>query len=483
MTLRMALGGSTPITALVVTRDFHPVSHSGTIRVASLCRHLPSQGVSPIILTDEAPSSPDRDPVNGSAARRGAGTGEGERWLEETRVLRIPWSALNNAAYPRLRRVPMLATAVHKVRRARLTREALRAVSQVEAGSRPDIVFASCPPGDSLVVGAAISDHLGVPFIADYRDPWSHWPMPLYPHAVDFLAERSVEASLVPRCTRLLTTCEASRTLLIEQFGADPTRVVVIPNGYDEQEFDAAERLLPDRPDLFTIVYSGSIGRASSTSPSLINRFAHLAGFQFDPLGTNYNARSLYYFLQGLQQFYERTPEAHDRVRLCLVGASNTERDPVVRDFPYPELLEFYPRVRPELAVGACLQADLLLLTQLETFYDAKPLCVAIPAKLYTYLRSGRRILACAQKSEISELIAAESAGVTVCAHDPGAMANATAAEFLRWSNRAGSETPSLRECPQFERRQIAADVAQVMHEVLAGESSRQAGPVEVVGR
>lgn len=451
------------VTALIVTRYFRPESHSGTIRIASLCQHLPGFGVRPIVLTDQ----PDETAIRQATAG------------DERDVIRFPWFAINGATGPWLRKIPVLAAFVHKLRRARVSREALGALSQLSAADRPDLVFASSPSGDALVLGATLSRHFQVPFIADYRDPWSHWPNPLYPHAVDFLAERSVERATVRQCNRIVTTCEAARTILLGEFGTDAERIVVVPNGYDEQEFANAADLLPRRPDLFTIVYSGAIRRAAV--PSLARRAATLAGFGFDPLRTNFNARSLHYFLEGLRRFYKRTPAARGRVRLCLVGAENTKGDSAVESFPYPELLEFYPRVSPELAIGACLQADLLLLTQLETTYDGKPLCVAIPAKLYSYLRSGRRILACAQRSEISELIAAESAGVTVPPQDPEAMANALHAEFTHWSGQAPGEERSLRDFQRYERREIARQIAQVMEDVLAEATPRVMRPAEAV--
>lgn len=456
------------LTALIVAKGFHPVSHSGTIRVASLCRHLPSLGVRPVVLTDQLADGANRTATTFVPGGDGDGGGPS--------VLRVPWTHVASTTWPRLRKLPLLSGAVDRLRRARLSRAAIAGLSRLSGRDRPDLVFASGPPGDALVIGEAVSRDLGVPFLADYRDPWSHWPMPFYPHAIDFLAERAVEAALVPRCGRILTTCEAARTLLIESLGGDPRRIVVVPNGYDEEEFQGAEHLLPERPDLFTIVYSGAIGRTSI--PSAQERLARRLGFGYDPLQTNYNARSLFYYLHGLRRFCDATPEARGRVRLCVVGvaAAEAERDPAIRTFPYRELLEFYPRVRPQLAVGACLQADLLLLTQLETTYRGQPFCMAIPAKLYTYLRSGRRILACAQRSEISDLIEAESAGVTVSAHDPAAMAEATAAEFQRWSRGDAPRNPPMRACRQYERQEIASRVAQVMEEVLA-ERRRSAAP------
>jgi len=42
------------------------------------------------------------------------------------------------------------------------------------AGVRPHVIFSSSPPGTSHVIAGRLSRDLGVPWVADFRNPWSH---------------------------------------------------------------------------------------------------------------------------------------------------------------------------------------------------------------------------------------------------------------------------------------------------------------------
>ena len=46
---------------------------------------------------------------------------------------------------------------------------------------RFDVVFSSSPRASAHLVAAVLSEHAGVPWLADYRDPWSTYQFRQYP--------------------------------------------------------------------------------------------------------------------------------------------------------------------------------------------------------------------------------------------------------------------------------------------------------------
>lgn len=442
-------------TVLIITNSFPPVRHSGTIRVESLCKHLPKFGFRPVVLTNKS----GRLKLNPGLYQEALAT-----------VIRVDWARGLPTRHYRASRFPVAYSVLKRRRRQTLVRDAIRALDALPQQLRPKVIFASCPRGDALVVGRGVSAYFDIPLVADYRDPWSFWPVPLYPHYIDFLIERRIESDVVHKCHKIIVTTKASGRLLCNEFHVPQDRVEVIPNGYDEDEFIEATKYLPQSTEKFTIVHAGEIQRSGAISiwPTVMRR----CGFGFDPLATNYDARSLRYFLAGLHLLLDRRPELADCLQISVVGADRLENDIAVRNFRYPTVLQLVPRVSSREAVGACLRANLLLLLQLETFYRGQPFCVFIPGKLYTYLRTGRRILACAQESEISQLISEWNAGTTVAASDPIAIANAIEAEFNRWQPPDVHVAKRPDGIERFERAEVAKAVANVLKSCIGEERS-----------
>ena len=157
-------------------------------------------------------------------------------------------------------------------------------------------------------------------------------------------------------------------------------------------------------------------------------------------------------------------------MRVWFIGDAKVADDPVVKQFATPDLLRIIPRVPPAVAAGAMQQANLLLMLQLETFFQGQPLCVSIPGKLYSYLASGKRILAAVQKSENTELIERFQAGTCVSPNSSSEFAAAIATEFQRW--KSGTAPPDQpRKIPEFERSYQAGQLAQLFDSLLTSST------------
>lgn len=438
---------------LLICRKFPPVRNSGTIRVEAFARYLPKHGYRPTIMTSLTPpeliSSPDKV-------------------LPDDQRLEITWRLPKNFVRRRMFRIPLAFSVDRYLDRIQFERRAVQLCR--DRNYRPDVVLGSCQPGDSLLIGQAIAQEFGCPFIADYRDPWSFAPRPEYPHWVDFRLERGQEGQLLQKTRCVVVTCEASKHLIHSEFRVPLSNIHVIPNGYEPTELEDPETFEPiaDKPDKFHIVYTGEIGR--SQSPPWGLRVAKSLGFRHDPLQTNWLARSPRWFLEGLKRFLQADPAKAESIRVWLIGDAKVASDPFVSGFPYPNVIRVYPRVPQKVAVGATLQANLLLFLQLETFYRGQPLCMFIAGKLYSYLASGKRILAGVQTSENTQLIERFQAGTCVSPTSETGFAEAIAREFDRW--KSGDLPPTARRIiPEFERASQVEQLAQLIDSLLPSPS------------
>ena len=117
-----------------------------------------------------------------------------------------------------------------------------------------DVIVTTGPPQSVHLIGRGLHRRLGVPWVADFRDPWTKMfffeNLPLLPwvRRRHFRLEKSVldEATAVISVTPRVQADFASRT---------STPVHLITNGYDESDFAAD---LPERTDgKFRVVHTG----------------------------------------------------------------------------------------------------------------------------------------------------------------------------------------------------------------------------------
>lgn len=453
---------------LFVTKSFPPVRHSGTIRSEAFCHHLPRFGIDPVVLTCSNAATHEAKRQDYLQSQDDAG---------EFSVIRLPWSNRshrNTIFNGYWNRIPVAGTISANKGRREMVARIRAATADMRQIDSVDCVLATVPPGDSAVLGAALAQQLCIPLVIDLRDPWSHWPMPLYNHYLDFLLERSMESRVLRQAACVTVTTKASKELLLRKFDIAASRVRVISNGYNEDDFSRASTSQNDVGKKFVITYTGSIN--DHQRATFRQRIVKRLGFNYDPLQTNYNARSAYFFLQALSQLIAAKPDLRHEVRVQLVGTPEDRLNRTLASFPHKEMLRVLPRVSEQEATRLICQSDLLLLTQLETYLDGKEFCVAVPGKLYSYLRSGKRILACVQASENSEIIKEFDAGESVHPRDVPGIAAAVEAEIELWKSRTRSDVlrpNSLEGLARYERSNQAQQLAGLIHELVPEAACR----------
>ncbi|MCA9728915.1 MAG: glycosyltransferase, partial [Candidatus Eisenbacteria bacterium] len=342
---------------------FPPLGGAGVQRSLKFARYLPENGWLPHVLTgpsgywirDESllgeldpRTRVDRVTHRGARWMGGAGSGtrrSGRRifWLRyASRLVLVP------DAYVGWSR----AAAAHAERLAREIRF--------------DALVTTSSPDSAHLAGARLRRLLGIPWIADFRDPWTRRMAYAPPTPLHHRWHLRLEGQVLRTADRVLVTSDATREdFLVRNPGLPPARVVVIPNGYDESDFVAAESW------------------RATTSGERLAVPALLHAGQLNP------ERPITPFLAGLRRLRERDPVRAQQARTLFLGAHYDHHREEVRAAGLDDLVRFEGNRPHRESVAALLDAQVLLL--LEQNSDRGKLI--LPGKVWEYARSGRPIL------------------------------------------------------------------------------------------
>jgi glycosyltransferase involved in cell wall biosynthesis len=384
---------------LLVAYFFPPLAGGGVHRVLSFTRHLPETGWECTVVCAGADDYWVRDPSLESRVPAG------------TEVLRVP-GGTPLAAWLRLRGARDDASRARRPARGfafarRLADLALipdpyvgwagratRVAKARIARGGVDVILTSSPPDSAHLAGRELARGTGLPWVADFRDPWigAHFLRPPTPwHA---WRQRSLERAVVTGADLVLA---ASRTHLEDLRAMSPRRLELLPNG-----FEPAPPVTSRRDDRFTMVFTGTL----------------------------FHMRQSRVFLEGLAAWLARDAAARSRVRVVLAGPYEQDQADLARRLGLAGVVEF-PGPLPHADTRALQSgADLLLLWK----PDGPGYRTMVPGKLYEYLDSGRPLLAILPPEDEAARMVASAGGERIDPDDGAGVARSLERRVGVWT-------------------------------------------------
>jgi glycosyltransferase involved in cell wall biosynthesis len=407
-------------------------------RVAKLAKYLPEHGVVPSVLTAANPSVPLRD----ESLERDL-----PRDLEVTRTRTLePGYAAKQAAW-RSRAGSRSRLALGGAL-AGVAREVLFPDPQVLwqpaahaaliarlASRRDDVMLVSGPPFSQFLL-APLARAAGLGVVLDYRDEWC-----TVRHAYEMggsgtarLFGDPLEAALLRRAHAVVTATDEFRARLLSRFPwLEERNVVVIPNGYDPDDFPPD---LPEPPtDRFVVTYAGTVFALTS-------------------------ARGL---LGGVRLLHQRDSALARLLRVRFVGRIVPTELGAFEDVE--GLGAGVERVGyvPHSSVLAELASSHLVLCLLDDVSGAQGV---YPAKIFELMHLGRPVLTLAPPgSALARLVESHEMGTVVHPRDERAIADALHSRLRAFARGENLPVP-WRNAPgirRYDRRALAGEFAQIL--------------------
>lgn len=364
---------------LCIAYAFPPTNRSGTQRTLGFVRHLADLGWDASVITASGAGEPQDDnllaavPTVTRVSRvawkdRVAACKEllriaepKVRWPREARNTTAK-SAITNQSSPRdwFTRLLHLPDS-----RSGWIRPAIRAGMETIQNDAPRIIYSTSPYMSAHLVALKLQRRTGLPWVADFRDPWRDNPFrKLDYRSLDWLDAR-MERAVLQAANHLVMNTATARDRLCARYPQLAAKCSVILNGYDADSFESVTPVRDADANQYVIAHAG----------------------QF------YGSRSPVPYFRALRMAVEQTPALAATLRLHLIGADRFDGKPLA-DLARQEGVENLVRVIGPLLHVQTLQrlagADALLLAG----SDGPGADLQVPAKLFEYLALRRPVIA-----------------------------------------------------------------------------------------
>jgi len=319
------------------------------------------------------------------------------------------------------------------------TRAAVRAGREYEA----TLVLASGPPHSGLLAGARAARRLGIPYVADLRDPWSDFIVPGKPKSgIELWLLRILEAWVMRGAAAVTSTSAIVASLLTARDRTLAERIHVIRNGYD-----------------------GTIAPPlTHTGGRLSILFA----------GTLYLGRSPYPLLTALEELLHRPDVDPARIQVTLMGAraeqsSDCSPETWIQGKRCAAVVRFLPEQTAAAVAEEVAQSTVLLnLAQQQHLH--------VPAKTYEHLAGGREVLLiCEDDCETARLVAGIRGVIQVDPSDPQILSEAMRDLYTRHVVEGTPAVPAKEDVRRFSRALANERFHAVLNFVAARQGLRQA--------
>jgi len=438
---------------LLVAYFFPPIGGGGCQRTLKLVRYLEPAGWASTVVTvkdpdywildpslaDEVPASCEIVRVNALTSQRLLRLlgGTGVR-LEEKQGSR------NAAAFRVLRRLQQLV-AIPDGYRA-WARAAERAAAARVARGGIDALWTTSSPESAHLAGLAIKRRVPIPWIADFRDPWVGRVTYAPPTAWHDRRHRALEQAVVANADRVTVVSEAMAVRFRERYPAIAAdRFVVLPNGYDPDDWVRAARVESDEANdggsrRFVILHAGQLAHRPTVTT----------------------------LLEAARRLVEESPARRETLRLRFMGGNEgLGAEAIARAglASWPGVVETIPS-RPHVeSLAAMKRANVLLLLGHGGDADSQ----IYTGKIYEYLTSGRPVLGILDAGPAADLIARSGHGTSCRPGDVDGVFNAISIPLEAWERgETSADFPLPAIAPAWERQTMARRAGELLDSLVS---------------
>lgn len=425
---------------LILTYYWPPAGGAGVQRVVKFVKYLPHFGYDPVVLTVRNGEYPTYDesllkdiPTEVEVVK--TPTVEFFRFFKiltgRSRKKGLPTTILKTDEPSRIDRIFRWIRYNFFIPDARVGWRpfAIRAGMKIIRRHRPDIIFSTSPPHSVQLIGRALHRRTGIPWVADFRDPWTEafwlWELPQYPRA--YRRNQQLEREVISGADGVITVSEGMRQVL----NKSGRQMKVIPNGFDEESFAGYKKQDSGK---FRLVYTGTLSK--SQHPAKL-----------------------------LQALVDLPAEIRADITFDLYGAIDEHFKSEVQRLELEEMVQFHGYVPHAEAVQQMFDANLLVLLTPRTKMKG-----ITTQKLFEYMATGNFILGFGDPEDDPARILEECEAGT-CIDYADAVGPILRQQYESWARQGRQASEVSTKIKKYSRKILTEQLAGLFDRVLTGDS------------
>jgi len=306
----------------------------------------------------------------------------------------------------------------------------IKFLKQYLAENPVDAVISSGPPHSMHLIGLGVKKATGLPWVADFRDPWTN---------IDFYDQLQLSRRADKKHRRLerevLQTADEVATVSwhwaddFKELGAPGIHVVT--NGFDTADFEFEGA--PD-PEEFSIAHIGSLNK--DRNPPVL--------------------------WQALAELAEELPGFRERLVIRLIGNTDISVKSELEKLNLMDRADFQGYMPHKEVLKAQKGSTVLLLL----LNDTPNVLGVVPGKLFEYMASRRPILAIGPDHGDSARILKESDAGLVCGFQDKEKMKAGIKELFE-AYQKGSLKGNQSDISRYSRRGVTGQMAEILNGIV----------------
>lgn len=296
-----------------------------------------------------------------------------------------------------------------------------------------DLIYTTSGPHSDLLVGRYVKRKTGIPWIAEFRDPWTQ-NMHFNARGWRKRIEEKMERSVMLEADRVVTVTDSFARNFQKKY-PEMTPPAVIYNGFDPEDY---QDIRPSGNEgKFTLAYTGIL----------------------------YQKRHPRHFLKAVHELIAEGKMERDQIRLTFAGVFDypgySENSDYVRQLGLDDVVDVRGYLPHHEALSLLKGADVQLLIG-DTAPESGDY---IPGKLFEYMALGKPIFALMMPGASTRIIDQYQLGKWVEPADHEAIKDTLYRMYLNWkeSRSALPQVGKKRDLHKYQRDYQAGQLAEIM--------------------
>lgn len=416
---------------LIVAYHFPPcIGSSGLLRSAKFATYLPEFGWDPVVLTLSPRAYESTDPRTAVRAAERVKIVRAFA-LDTKRHLGFRGLYLSLMALPD-RWVSWVLGAIPS---------GLRAIRQYHV----EVIFSTFPIATAILIGFILHRLTGKPWVVDLRDSMTEDDYPKDARTRN--VRRWIEKKVIKHAYRIIFTAPSTLRMYLARYSElSKEKCLLIPNGFDEEDFARLKERLP--------------AETSADEPIRLLHTGLIYPEERDP-------RPFFGALARLKH-EGKISKASLRISFRASGSEALFQQ-MIDTMDIADLVELRPHIPYHEALQECADADGLLL------FQAASCDHQIPAKAYEYLRLRKPIFALTTHTGDTAALLREVGGATIVNLSEPDQIYTELPVFLDAIRAKCHPSPDAQRVEQYARRNQAGQLARCLDALHAAVPVRQA--------